>query len=109
MLGLPLCYNVLHHEDHRVKSQQVGVRELRQNLSQYLHRVTAGERFEVTEHNLPVAILAPLPGRNSALERLTAAGHIVPARLDLAKLGPPPERPCEMTISEALAEQRRDD
>jgi len=91
-----------------MKIQQVGIRELRQNLSQYLRRVTAGERFEVTERNLPVAILAPLPGRNSALERLAAAGRVVPARLDLTELGLPPERPREMTISEALAEQRRE-
>lgn len=91
-----------------MKNDQVGVRELRQNLSRYLRRVEAGERFEVTEHNLPVAILAPLPGRGSALERLTAAGRIVPARLDLTALGPPPDRPLEKPISEALAEQRQE-
>ena len=92
-----------------MKTQQVGVRELRQNLSQYLRRVTAGERFEVTEHNLPVAVLAPLPGPSSALERLIADGRVVPARLDLAALGLPPDRPREATISDALAEQRRED
>lgn len=91
-----------------MKSQQVGVRELRQNLSRFLRRVSAGERFEVTEHNQPVAILAPLPGRNSALERLIAEGRVVPARLDLAELGPPPERSKEVSISEALAEQREE-
>ena len=93
-----------------MKAQQVGVRELRQNLSRYLRRVTAGERFEVTEHNLPVAILAPLPGSDSALERLIASGQVVPARLDLAELGPPPPpRAGVMTLSEALAEQRGED
>lgn len=89
-------------------NQQVGVRELRQNLSKYLRRVSEGESFEVTEHGQPVAILAPLPGRNSALERLMASGRVVPARLDLAELGPPPDRPRDMPISEALAEQRRE-
>lgn len=91
-----------------MKTQQVGVRELRQNLSRYLERVTAGERFEVTEHNQPVAILAPLPGRNSALERLIAEGRVLPARLDLTDLGPPPERSQKMSISEALAAQREE-
>jgi prevent-host-death family protein len=97
--------------DRELKTQQVGVRELRQNLSRFLRRVTAGERFEVTEHNLPVAILSPLPGRNSALERMIAEGRILPARLDLTELGPPPERERsrEMTVSEALAEQRGED
>jgi len=91
-----------------MKLQRVGVRELRQNLSRYLRLVAAGERFEVTEHNLPVAVLGPLPGRSSAVERLVAEGRMVPARLDLAELGPPPELPLEMTISEALAAQREE-
>lgn len=78
----------------------------RQNLSQYLERVGAGERFEVTERNLPVAILAPLPGRSSALERLISDGRLIAARLDLAKLGPPVERPHDISISKALEEQR---
>lgn len=91
-----------------MKTQQVGVRELRQNLSRYLERVTAGERFEVTEHHQPIAILSPLPGKSSAVERLLASGRITPARLELTELGPPQDRPREMTISEALAEQRQD-
>jgi prevent-host-death family protein len=94
------------------RTKQVGVRELRHHLSQYLKRVTAGERFEVTERNQAVAILAPLPGRSgrsSALDRLEASGRILPARLDLVELGPPPDVPREMTLSEALEEQRRDE
>jgi prevent-host-death family protein len=35
----------------------VGVRELRQNLSVYLGRVSAGERFVVTDRREPVAEL----------------------------------------------------
>jgi prevent-host-death family protein len=95
-------------ETPKMKAQRVGVRELRQNLSRYLRLVADGERFEVTEHNLPVAMLGPLPGRGSTLERLVAEGRVVPARLDLAELGPPPPLPLEMTISEALAVQREE-
>lgn len=91
-----------------MKSERVGVRELRQNLSQYLRRVSAGEHFEVTERNLPVALLTPLPGRSSAVGRLLASGRVIPARHDLADLGPPPEAAREISISEALAEQRRE-
>lgn len=91
-----------------MKAQRVGVRELRQNLSRYLRLVAEGECFEVTDHNLPVAVLGPLPGRSSALERLTAAGRVVPARLNLATLGVPPKRPQTMRISEALAAERED-
>lgn len=91
-----------------MKSQQVGVRKLRQNLSRYLRRVNAGERFEVTVHNLPVAILSPLPGRHAALERLIAEGRVLPTRLDLTELAPPPERSKEMSVSQALTGQREE-
>jgi prevent-host-death family protein len=91
-----------------MKLQRVGVRELRQNLSRYLRLVAEGERFEVTEHNHPVAMLGPLPSRSLALERLVAEGRVLPPRRDLAELGLPPELPLEMTISEALAEQREE-
>jgi hypothetical protein len=62
----------------------------------------------MAEHNLPVAVLGPLPGHSSPLARLIAEGRIVPARLDLAELGPPPEQPRETMISEALSEQREE-
>ncbi len=92
-----------------MNQQRVGVRELRQNLSRYLRLVNEGKSFEVTEHNLPVAVLGPLPSRGSALERLIAEGRILPARLDLAGLGMPPQLPLEMPVSEALAAQREED
>jgi prevent-host-death family protein len=85
-----------------MKAQRVGVRELRQNLIQYLRRVAAGECFEVTERNVPVAILAPLPDRSSALARLLSSGRLIPARLNLAELGLPPDRPREISISEPI-------
>jgi hypothetical protein len=44
----------------------------------------------------------------AAVERLAADGRIVPARLDVLKLGLPRERPREKTISEALPELRRE-
>jgi prevent-host-death family protein len=89
-----------------MKCERVGVRELRQDLSRYLRRVTAGERFEVTERNVPVAILAPLPG-DTALGRLVAEGRAVPARLELRRLGAPLGT-VDSRISDALAEQREE-
>ena len=56
-------------------SDRVGIRELRQNLSVYLRRVEAGETLEVTERGKPVALLTPLPGRQSILDRLIAEGR----------------------------------
>src|SRR5471032_2113816 len=63
--------------------EQVGVRELRQNLSVYLARIARGETLEVTDRGLPVAILAPLPKPVSVLARLKRDGLLIPATVDL--------------------------
>lgn len=86
--------------------QNVGVRELRQQLSQYLRRVAAGEVFRVSERGRPVALLGPLPEEAGTVERLLAQGRIREARYDLLTLGPPPARPARIPISDALAAER---
>jgi prevent-host-death family protein len=40
----------------------VGVRELKQHLSEYLERAARGEIIRITDRGQPKAILAPLPG-----------------------------------------------
>lgn len=40
----------------------VGVRELKQHLSEYLERAAAGEVIRVTDRGRPRAILGPVPG-----------------------------------------------
>lgn len=57
-------------------SDSVGIAELRQNLSVYLRRVSAGERLLVTDRNRPVAELGPAPASGPALDRLIAAGRV---------------------------------
>jgi prevent-host-death family protein len=71
-----------------MRSNQVGVRELRQNLSKYLRRVASGERLEVTERGKPVAVLASLSESSSALHRLVASGRARPPQGDLLDLAP---------------------
>lgn len=41
----------------------VGVRELKQRLSEYLARAERGETIRVTDRGRPKAMLGPLPGR----------------------------------------------
>jgi prevent-host-death family protein len=56
----------------------VGVRELKQHLSEYLERAAKGETIRVTDRGQAKAILGPLPGT----ERLAAGiaeGWIRPA------------------------------
>lgn len=64
-----------------VMSAEVGIRELRQDLSGYLRRVRRGERLIVTDRNRPVAMLTPLPADEDPVERLVAEGRATrPAR-----------------------------
>ena len=58
-------------------SNQVGVRELRQEASAILRRVKAGELIEITEHGTPVARLVPI--QVSQYEAMVEAGIIIPA------------------------------
>lgn len=91
-------------------SVQVGIRELRQNLSVHLARVKRGERLEVTEHGHPVALLVPLPQPAFGLERLIAEGRATRAQADLLALGPPlPRQPGEPSLSEILEELREEE
>ena len=48
----------------------------------------------------------PEHGSRAAVKRLAARGRIRPARGDLRDLGPPPNEPHDISISEALKEQR---
>jgi prevent-host-death family protein len=83
---------------------RVGVRELRQNLSVYLRRVVAGETLEVTDRGQPVALLAPLGGRDDPFTRLAAAGRLRPPEGAPRDLGAPLKG--APSLSAALAEER---
>lgn len=87
----------------------VDVRELRQNLRQYLRRVEQGETLEVLDRGRPVAVLAPLPERQEILDQLVASRKVTLPRLDLASLGMPPDIEPEVSLSEALAELRSEE
>jgi prevent-host-death family protein len=72
--------------------QAVGIRELRQNLSRYVRRVVAGERFVVTDRRRPVALLLPWVDESDPLERLIAEGRAKRGHgslLDFEPLSPP--------------------
>ena len=94
------------------RSNRVGVRELRQNLSVYLDRVKGGETLEVTEHGRPVARLGPNPPPSlSILDQMIADGRATPATFDHRRLPPPPPDPTpgEPTLSEIILAMREDE
>ena len=93
-------------------SNKVGIRELRQQASAILRRVTAGEVVEVTEHGHPIARIVPL--RRTTLDQLVAEGRATEAEGDLLELMeelrlPAELGPGEQSPGEALSELRRDE
>jgi prevent-host-death family protein len=88
---------------------QVGVRELRQNLSVYLRRVKRGEALEVTERGQPVATLRPIDADDDPIARLERRGLTVRrGKGNLADLPPPAKLDLERPLSEILDELRED-
>lgn len=96
-----MCYMRYHRGD-------VGVRELRQNLSVYLRRVKRGETLDVKERGHRVAVLAPAGAKSTPLERLIAAGRATPAHGDLLALGKPLGKRSSRQASRALARLREE-
>ncbi len=92
----------------RYPRADVGVRELRQNLSVYLRRVKKGETLDVKERGHPVAVLAPAGAKSTALDRLIAAGRATPATGDLLALGQPPGKRPSRRASRALVKLREE-
>ena len=91
--------------------EQVGVRDIRQNISVFLRRVKAGEAFTVTEHGLPVALLVPVPAdSDDRLADLVAAGHVLAAPDRGGGLPPRAGTPLgRPSATQALLDERRAD
>lgn len=64
----------------------VGIRELKQRLSEYLDRAERGETLRVTDRGRPKAILGPLPGQER-VRRGIEEGWITPATVDALREG----------------------
>ena len=84
---------------------EVGVRELRDNLSRYLGVVRAGVEVTVTDHGKAVARLSPLD-RPRPLDRLIAEGVVTPAP-SAKRPATGPRIESSGTVSDLVAEQRR--
>jgi prevent-host-death family protein len=64
--------------NENIMNQQVGVKELKDNLSAYLRQVKEGATFTITEHGQPIGRLAPLQKSVEArLQELADAGLLI--------------------------------
>jgi prevent-host-death family protein len=83
----------------------VGVRELKQHLSEYLERAARGEAIRVTDRGVPKAILGPIPGA-VRLDEGIAKGWISPPRARAASPGKVRRARATTRIDDVLAEDR---
>jgi prevent-host-death family protein len=83
----------------------VGIRDLRDNLSRYIDRVRGGDELVITDRGSAVARLVPLEG-GRALDRLIAEGVVTPAA-KRRRSRPETRVPARGGVSDLVAEQRR--
>ena len=82
----------------------VGVRELKQHLSEYLDRVAAGEQLVVTDRGVPKALIGPVPGGRQ-LQRGVEEGWVRPA-IRPRTLSPVRRVSGTVRVLDSLAEDR---
>lgn len=88
----------------------VGIRELKAKLSEYVERAAKGETIRVTARGKPRAVIGPIPGseeRDPAIQRGIDEGWITPGDGSAPEFREPPAR-SRLTIAEVLAEDRGD-
>ena len=84
---------------------EVGVRELRENLSEWLERAAKGEEIVVTERGRPKVRIAAAGGEH-LLDRLVREGRATPSTRPRRRL-PPPLEVEGNPVTEALLTHRR--
>lgn len=72
--------------------REIGVRELKTNLSAVLHQVDEGEEIRVTKRGQPVADIVPAASRrrDQGLRKLVAEGRVTPAARPRPRRSPRP-------------------
>ncbi len=81
----------------------VGVRELKARLSEYLKRAAEGEVIRVTDRGRPRALLSPLPGR-VRLDQGIDEGWVRPPAEH--RPGPWKRQAASRSIADVMAEDR---
>lgn len=85
---------------------EVGIRDLKNNLSKYIERVRSGEEVVVTDRGRPVARLSSLDPSADRLAALVAAG-VVRAPTSTTRRRPRQRIKAKGSVSELVADQRR--
>jgi prevent-host-death family protein len=87
--------------------REVGVRELKQSLSETLHAVGGGEHVRVTLRGRPLADIVPAgaPAADDRLRQLVADGRVQPAGRTRPARSPRLAKPVRPASALVLAER----
>lgn len=89
-----------------VHMERIGVRELRQNASEWIRRAHTGERIEVTNRGQLVAVIGPPPS-GGTIARLREAGRLKRPSMTGQLPGPvKTRRPASDALTELRADER---
>lgn len=83
----------------------VGVRDLKQNLSSYLARAAGGERILVTDRGRPRAMIVPVPGGDNLQRGIDEGWITAPMRREALPASPNRAR-SPRTIAELIEGDR---
>lgn len=88
--------------NHRI---EVGIRDLKNQLSRYVDQAVAGTEIIVTDHGKPVARLTTLTESDTRLQQLIESGAVRPA-LNSKSLRPRGRIRTKLPISPLVSRQR---
>ena len=90
-----------------MSEMNVGVRELKSRLSEYLRRVKAGETVLITEHGQPVGRLVPVEQPlETRLQAMIQAGLCLWSGKKLESMAPVAYTQGERNVADLLVEDR---
>ncbi len=92
---------------------EIGIRELKDRLSEILQRAHQGEQITITNHGQPLCLLSPVNveeiKQSEFLKRAVAEGWVKPAtRASLSQSTPIKPRKAGPTTTQILMESRRE-
>jgi prevent-host-death family protein len=98
--------SVMSKAPSRKEALEVGVRDFRDHLSEWLAQVKSGREIVVTERGRPVARVVSTSG-SSRLEELIRSGTVTPAKEQAKPADAYPRPRPRGSVTDVLIEQRR--
>lgn len=105
-LGFDALINCGYNDCMNVATIEVGIRELKNNLSRFLDLVKQGDLIVVTDHGRPVAHLISVDKGDDKMSELVASGIIQAPRSRVREL-PKQRIQSKGSVSELVIAERR--